>query len=61
VTNGYRKVAGDSCIGGVDHSPSKIPCPYFSFLGGGSWTSYLILFSVAAGIYWVLNNKEVAI
>jgi hypothetical protein len=27
VPTGYRKVAGDTCEGGVDHFPMKIPCP----------------------------------
>lgn len=26
ITQGYRKVAGDACIGGVDHSPIRVPC-----------------------------------
>lgn len=27
MPTGYRKVAGDTCEGGVDHFPMKIPCP----------------------------------
>lgn len=27
ISNGYRKVSGNSCQGGVDHSPKYIRCP----------------------------------
>lgn len=27
VSQGYRKIAGDNCVGGVDHSPVKMKCP----------------------------------
>ena len=27
ISTGYRKIAGDSCIGGVNHSQLQIPCP----------------------------------
>eukprot|EP00828_Plagiopyla_frontata_P032533 TRINITY_DN4239_c0_g1_i2.p1 TRINITY_DN4239_c0_g1~~TRINITY_DN4239_c0_g1_i2.p1 ORF type:complete len:572 (+),score=98.89 TRINITY_DN4239_c0_g1_i2:58-1773(+) len=32
VSQGYRKVAGDVCYGGVDHSALQLPCPKFSGL-----------------------------
>jgi len=27
ITQGYRKVGGNSCLGGVDHSPIMVQCP----------------------------------
>ncbi len=27
VSQGYRKVAGDTCSGGVDHDPLELRCP----------------------------------
>ena len=33
VSQGYRKVAGDVCLRGVDHKALTLPCPYF---GSGS-------------------------
>jgi len=27
VSQGYRKIAGDTCTGGVDHAPLVLPCP----------------------------------
>lgn len=39
VSQGYRKVAGDSCIGGVNHEPLKIPCP--GYLIDNKWSGYI--------------------
>ena len=45
--NGYRKVAGDTCIGGISHVGSQITCPPWAFTSTGiSWFKaffYLIL------------------
>ena len=32
VSQGYRKVAGDSCAGGISHHPIRVPCPGMSAL-----------------------------
>lgn len=39
VTQGYRKVAGNTCAGGVNHDPIKLPCP-----GKGIFKSKIFMF-----------------
>jgi len=36
VTTGYRKITGDSCVGGVTHDPLVFPCPKIRFLSSSS-------------------------
>jgi hypothetical protein len=47
--NGYRKVAGDTCVGGVSHVGSQISCPAWATnTGKSSWMSTffkLVLFA----------------
>ena len=32
IPNGYRKVAGDSCVGGVNHAPHEYHCHYVRYI-----------------------------
>jgi len=60
VTNGYRKVSGDSCEKGVLHDPIVIPCP--TTLMSGSGVIILILLFVIVilllGIGYTYQNFE---
>ena len=59
VSQGYRKVAGDSCEGGVNHEPLKIPCP--GYLIDNKWSGYLkILFLLVlfAAVLFVITNHH---
>ena len=59
VSQGYRKVAGDSCIGGVNHEPLKIPCP--GYLIDNKWSGYLkvlFLLILIAIILFVATNQH---
>ena len=55
VTQGYRKVAGNTCEGGVDHSPKKLPCPGKGFTIVNAMV-LVILCSIIAAIV-LLSNK----
>lgn len=59
VSQGYRKVAGDSCVGGVSHEALKIPCP--GYLIDNKWSGYLkvlfLLLLVAAALFAITNNQ----
>lgn len=53
VSNGYRKVAGDSCIGGVHHEMSMLPCPgsaWHHTVSHGGWTAMLLLVGLAIAL-----------
>lgn len=50
LTQGYRKVAGDACIGGIDHSPIKIPCSRNNKLNSSNIFILLILGCLIAGL-----------
>lgn len=53
VSNGYRKVAGDSCIGGVHHEMSMLPCPgsaWHHSVSHGGWTAMLLLVGLAIAL-----------
>ena len=59
VSQGYRKVAGDTCTGGVNHEPLKIPCP--GYLIDNKWSGYLkILFLLVliAVVLVVVTNQH---
>lgn len=48
--NGYRKVAGDTCVGGISHVGSQVPCPEWATNGGkGSWMSTFFKLVLFAG------------
>lgn len=57
VSQGYRKVAGNSCLGGVSHDPISLKCPS----GTHSWVSagflLIIVFLVLAFLF-VFGNRE---
>jgi hypothetical protein len=64
VSNGYRKVAGDSCTGGVQHEMSLLPCPgsaWHHSVSHGGWTVMLLLLglcvSLAAVTYCQLSVR----
>jgi len=55
---GYRKVAGDFCKGGIDHSPILYSCPGFVLFSAKTFYSLIIL---AAGLFcvnFIYENKE---
>ena len=44
VTDGYRKVAGDTCKGGVQHHATKVKCSHWAHLSGfGLFVLVLVL------------------
>ncbi len=53
VSNGYRKVAGDSCAGGVQHAMALVPCPgsaWHHSVSHGGWTALLLLLALAGAL-----------
>lgn len=54
VSNGYRKVAGDTCHGGVAHDPIVIPCPSTSLMAG-SGIIILILLAVIVVLLFAMG------
>ena len=49
VSNGYRPVAGDSCVGGVQHEMLLHPCPgstWTHHVSHGGWTVLLVLLTL---------------
>ena len=59
ISNGYRKVSGDTCKGGVDRMPSVFPCPGGLF--GVSHSGWLVLFIIVCLVVGMgmltYNNK----
>lgn len=57
MSQGYRKVPGDVCIGGTFHNPMEIACP-----GKSAWTSVgsvvLILLAVILILYLSVNYYD---
>ena len=59
VTNGYRKVAGDTCSGGIDRNPSLFPCPHWSTtVSHGGWVVLLILLCIVCGFGGAAFSKS---
>jgi Sortilin, neurotensin receptor 3, C-terminal len=53
VSNGYRKVAGDSCTGGIHHEMTLVACPGSSWhhsVSGGGWGTLFILVALASAL-----------
>lgn len=51
LSTGYRKVAGDTCEGGVDHSPLVMSCPHWSAkVSGGGWTAMLLVLGLVVAL-----------
>jgi len=58
ITTGYRKVPGDTCIGGLNRARMKLPC---GTTGGLSWYArfvLLLLLVLIAGLYYVNSTSE---
>eukprot|EP01022_Parablepharisma_sp_SALTPOND_P013690 TRINITY_DN183_c0_g1_i3.p1 TRINITY_DN183_c0_g1~~TRINITY_DN183_c0_g1_i3.p1 ORF type:complete len:882 (+),score=44.54 TRINITY_DN183_c0_g1_i3:646-3291(+) len=61
VTSGYRKVAGDTCKGGVRHDPIIIPCPASSLMSGSGLIILVLLLVIVVlllGIGYTYQNFE---
>jgi hypothetical protein len=52
--NGYRMVAGDTCVGGVTHVGSQVACPTWAYVHNGrSWFTtffYFVLFAIVVAL-----------
>ena len=55
ISSGYRKVAGNTCGGGVDHSAIKFPCPSRIFTKRNS--TFLLGIALAGLVIWVVLKK----
>jgi Sortilin, neurotensin receptor 3, C-terminal len=55
ITQGYRKIAGDTCVGGVSHEPIKVSCPGTP-LGRSNLLVFLLIVVIVLGLVWV--NKK---
>ncbi len=54
ISNGYRRVAGDSCDAdlGVNRLPTVIPCPsVFGSVSSSGWTVLIVVFLLAAALF----------
>lgn len=54
VTNGYRPVAGDSCVGGVQHEMLIHPCPgstWAHHVSHGGWTVLLVMLTLGLAMF----------
>jgi hypothetical protein len=58
-SQGYRKIAGDTCKGGVNHDPIKIPCPGFSSFIRSNLFILIVPFIIIIGL--ILANKSGAL
>ena len=52
MTQGYRKVAGNQCQGGLSHDPIKLPCPGTRIFDSKTTTTWLMLAFIVVGILW---------
>jgi len=57
ITQGYRKIAGNTCKGGVNHDPLKIPCPGFSSLSRSNMFILIALFIIIIGLILATNTS----
>jgi hypothetical protein len=62
VTTGYRKITGDSCVGGITHDPLMFPCPRIRFLSSSSGLKMLGVLGgvviVVLGIWYGWQNVD---
>jgi len=56
VTQGYRKVAGNTCRNGVNHDYVKLPCPGFSSLSRSNLIMLVALMIVIIGLVLGTNK-----
>eukprot|EP01017_Pseudomicrothorax_dubius_P026780 TRINITY_DN3020_c0_g1_i4.p1 TRINITY_DN3020_c0_g1~~TRINITY_DN3020_c0_g1_i4.p1 ORF type:complete len:750 (-),score=167.04 TRINITY_DN3020_c0_g1_i4:24-2273(-) len=59
VSQGYRKVAGDTCQGGVDHSPLKLPCPGITVLNKSSYGVIIVLILIIVLLVLIKTNSTI--
>ena len=52
--NGYRKVAGDTCIGGISHVGSQMTCPSWAFKSTRMSWSKTVFYFVIIGVIGAL-------
>lgn len=57
ITNGYRKVAGNTCEGGVNHEGTKLPCPGKGF-SKSNIIVLLALGSLIAGLCFLSSKNN---
>lgn len=57
VSQGYRKVSGDSCVGGVSHEPLKLPCPGFLIEKNWSFGKILLILALITIIYLLISKN----
>ncbi|EGR32320.1 hypothetical protein IMG5_088080 [Ichthyophthirius multifiliis] len=59
VSNGYRKIAGNQCTGGIDHEPTKVSCLIFGVFKRNGFFSQLLFFTFLGFMaYFGYQNKE---
>ena len=59
VSQGYRKVAGDNCVGGVNHEPLKIACPgYLADNKSSVYIKIIFLFVLIAAAVFIATNQN---
>jgi len=62
VSNGYRKVAGDSCVGGVDHDAQVFHCPHWTHhVSHGGWAvMFVVMFLVVSlgAVTWLQRGAN---
>jgi len=56
VSQGYRKIAGDTCNGGVDHAPLVLPCPGILMMYTEQPSYFYSLIAIAAVIYLIYQG-----
>jgi hypothetical protein len=61
ISNGYRKVAGDTCVGGVNRDASVFDCPHWTTtVSHRGWMVLGIVISLVLGLGYVTNKKQKA-
>jgi hypothetical protein len=58
ITQGYRKVAGDTCKGGVDHTALKVPCPGRGILSSKNVAILIAIVGIIYSLVWVSNSSN---
>ena len=57
--NGYRKVAGDTCVGGIAHVGNQVSCPSWAYKrSGGTWFGFLFKIVLAVCFVGLLLFTE---